>query len=136
MVRALDKKLLRDVWRMRLHAIGVILVLACGLSVFVMAVGMRGSLERTRAQYYAERKMADLAVSVVRAPQRLASAMADAPGVAIAEDRIAGMALLDLTQIDEPASARLVAILQIAPFRVCPILPALVHALEQGAFHH
>ena len=110
MVRALDKKLLRDVWRMRLHAIGVILVLACGLSVFIMAVGMRGSLERTRAQYYAERKMADLALSVVRAPQRLVRVLAAAPGVVVAEDRIAGMALLDLTQIDEPASARLVSL--------------------------
>jgi len=109
-VRALDKKLLRDVWRMRLHAIGVILVLACGLSVFIMAVGMRGSLERTRAQYYAERKMADLAVSVVRAPQRLVRELGAIPGIAVAEDRIAGMALLDLTQIDEPASARLVSL--------------------------
>jgi putative ABC transport system permease protein len=118
MVRALDKKLLRDVWRMRLHAIGVILVLACGLSVFVMAVGMRGSLERTRAQYYAERKMADLAVSVVRAPQRLVNTLAGAPGVAIAEDRIAGMALLDLSQIDEPASARLVSLPRVGRPRV------------------
>ena len=51
---------------MRLHAAGVALVLACGLSVFVMAVGMRGSMERTRADYYAERRMADIAVSLVR----------------------------------------------------------------------
>ena len=29
MVRALDKKLLLDVWRIRLHATGVVLVLAC-----------------------------------------------------------------------------------------------------------
>jgi putative ABC transport system permease protein len=64
-MRALDKKLLRDVWRMRVHALGVALVLGCGLSVMVMAIGMRGSMERTRAAYYAERYMADLAVSAV-----------------------------------------------------------------------
>jgi putative ABC transport system permease protein len=109
-MRALDKKLLRDLWRMRLHAVAVILVLACGLSVFVMAVGMRGSLERTRAAYYAERHMADLAVSVVRAPERLALQVANAPGIAAAETRIAGLALLDVTQIEEPASARLVSL--------------------------
>ncbi len=109
-MRALDKKLLRDLWRMRLHGVAVILVLACGLSVFVMAVGMRGSLERTRADYYAERRMADLAVSVVRAPERLQAELANVPGVAAAETRIAGLALLDVAVIEEPASARLVSL--------------------------
>ncbi|HVY85474.1 MAG TPA: FtsX-like permease family protein [Caulobacterales bacterium] len=109
-MRALDKKLFRDIWRMRLHAAGVVLVLGCGLAMFVMAVGMRGSLERTRAQYYAEQNMADMAVSVVRAPDGLAEALTRAPGVATVETRIAGYALLDLPQIEEPASARLVSL--------------------------
>jgi putative ABC transport system permease protein len=109
-MRALNKKLWRDLWRMRAHAAAVMLVLACGLSVFVMAVGMRESLERTRADYYAERRMADLAVSLVRAPDRVAADIADAPGVAAMETRIAGFALLDLEQIEEPASARLVSL--------------------------
>ncbi len=109
-MRALDKKLWRDLWRMRVHALAVMLVLACGLSVFVMAVGMRESLERTRAEYYAERRMADLAVSLVRAPDRVAAAIADAPGVGAVETRIAGLALLDVEKIEEPASARLVSL--------------------------
>lgn len=109
-MRALDKKLWRDLWRMRVHAAAVMLVLACGLSVFVMAVGMRESLERTRADYYAERRMADLAVSLVRAPDRVAASIADAPGVAAVETRIGGLALLDVDKIEEPASARLVSL--------------------------
>lgn len=109
-MRALDKKLLRDVWRMRLHAAGVALVLGCGLSVLVMAVGMRGSMERTRAAYYAERHMADLAVSLVRAPDRVARQLAEAPGVQAVETRIGGIALLDLPGVDEPPSARLVSL--------------------------
>jgi putative ABC transport system permease protein len=109
-MRALDRKLLRDIWRMRLHALGVILVLACGLSVFVMSIGMRGSLERTRDAYYAEKRMADLAVSIVRAPMRVAAQLADVPGVAAVEARIGGLAMLDLPQIEEPASARLVSL--------------------------
>lgn len=109
-MRALDKKLFRDVWRMRLHAAGVALVLACGLSVLVMAVGMRGSMERTRAAYYAERHMADLAVSLVRTPDRVARQLADAPGVQAMETRISGVALLDLPGVEEPPSARLVSL--------------------------
>lgn len=109
-MRTLDKKLFRDVWRMRLHAVGVALVLGCGLSVLVMAVGMRGSMERTRAAYYAERHMADLAVSLVRAPERIAQYLADAPGVQAVETRVSGVALLDLPGVDEPPSARLVSL--------------------------
>jgi putative ABC transport system permease protein len=106
----LDRKLLRDLWRMRLHAVAVVLVLACGLSVFVMAVGMRGALERTRTAYYAEKRMADIAATAVRAPQRIAADIAAAPGVAAVETRIAGLALLDVARIEEPASARLVSL--------------------------
>ncbi|MDZ4776854.1 MAG: FtsX-like permease family protein [Alphaproteobacteria bacterium] len=110
MMRALDRKLWRDIWRMRLHATGVVLVLGCGLAMYIMAVGMRESLERTRADYYASNRMADLAVSLVRAPNRLEEKLAAAPGVAAVETRIMGLALLDLPQIVEPASARLVSL--------------------------
>jgi putative ABC transport system permease protein len=109
-MRVLDKKLWRDIWRMRLHAAGVVLVLGCGLTIFVMAVGMRGSLERTRTAYYAERRMADLAVSLVRAPDHVAADLAAVPGVQAVETRVVGLALLDLPQITEPASAQLVSL--------------------------
>ncbi|MGN6207591.1 ABC transporter permease [Asticcacaulis sp.] len=109
-MRPLDAKLLRDIWRMRMHAAGIVLVLGCGLAVLIMAVGMRASLEKTRLQYYAEKHMADLAVSLVRAPDRLTPVMENAPGVAAVETRISGYALLDLPQIAEPVSARLISL--------------------------
>lgn len=109
-MRMLDRKLWRDLWRMRLHALAVALVLGCGLSVFVMAVGMRESLARTREAYYAANKMADLAVSLTRAPDRLKQALEAINGVAAVETRVAGYAVLDLPGLDEPASARLVSL--------------------------
>jgi putative ABC transport system permease protein len=109
-LRVLDRKLLRDLWRLRVQAVSVVLVLACGLAVFVMAIGMRASLERTRAQYYETNKMADLAVSIVRAPDRMLAQLARAPGIAAAEARISGYALLDLPGVIEPVSARLVSL--------------------------
>ncbi|MCR6660738.1 MAG: ABC transporter permease [Asticcacaulis sp.] len=109
-MRPLDAKLLRDIWRMRMHAAGIILVLGCGLAVLIMAVGMRASLEQTRLEYYADKHMADLAVSLVRAPDRLTPVMENAPGVAAVETRISGYALLDLPQVAEPVSARLISL--------------------------
>lgn len=109
-MRPLDAKLFRDIWRMRMHAAGIVMVLGCGLAVLIMAVGMRGTLERTLDAYYADKRMADLAVSLVRAPDRLGAVVADAPGVTAVETRIAGYALLDLPQMKEPVSARLVSL--------------------------
>lgn len=95
---------------MRINAIAVALVLGCGLSIFVMAIGMRETLERTRRDYYATQHMADLAVSLVRAPGRIASDLGAVAGVTAVDARIAGYALLDLPGVTEPASARLVSL--------------------------
>jgi len=106
----LNAKLWRDLWRMRMHAAGIVMVLGCGLAVLIMAVGMRGSLERTRADYYREARMADLEVGLVRAPDRLAADLRAIPGVAAVETRISGYALLDMPKVMEPVSAQLVSL--------------------------
>ena len=106
----LDRKLLRDVWRMRLHAVAIALVLACGVSVLVMAAGMRASLDQTRHDYYAAHRMMDLSAAPVRAPDRVGDALASLPGVRAVETRVTGFALLDIPGQVEPASARLVSL--------------------------
>ncbi len=106
----LDRKLLRDLKRLRMQAIAVSSVLACGLALFVMATGMYGSLERARDGYYESARMADLAVSVVRAPDPVAKALAAIPGVSALEARVSGIGLLDLAGKSDPVSARLVSL--------------------------
>ena len=106
----LDRKLLRDVWRMRLHAAAIALVLACGLSTLIMAVGMRGSLSQTRDAYYDAYRMMDVDALVVRAPERISGQLAALPGVRALETRVSGYALLDIPGQSEPASARLVSL--------------------------
>ena len=109
-MRVLDRKVLRDLWRMRINVIAIVLVLGCGVAILVMAVGMRGSLERTRLNYYAAYKMSDLAVSLVRAPTNTASTLAAIAGVLAVETRVTGLALLELPGVREPASAHLVSL--------------------------
>ena len=48
MIATLDRKLLRDLSRMKMQALAVAAVLACGIALFVMATGMYGSLARAR----------------------------------------------------------------------------------------
>ncbi|MBX5461896.1 MAG: ABC transporter permease [Steroidobacteraceae bacterium] len=106
----LDRKLLRDLKRLRTQAVAVAGVLACGVALFVMATGMYDSLERARDAYYDSARMADLAVSVVRAPDPVAEELALLPGVNALEARVSGIGLLDLAGKSDPVSARLVSL--------------------------
>ena len=110
MVTPLDRKLLRDLRRLWLQAVAVGVVLGCGIAIFVMATGMYGSLEVSRDQYYARSLMADLAGSLVRAPDRIAADLAAEPGVAGLEARASGVGLLSIEGVAEPVSARLVSL--------------------------
>jgi putative ABC transport system permease protein len=107
---SLDRKLLRDLKRLRAQAIAVSSVLACGVALFVMATGMYDSLERARDTYYDSARMADMAVSVVRAPDPVANELAALPGVDALEARVSGVGLLDLAGKSDPVSARLVSL--------------------------
>lgn len=106
----LDRKLLRDLKRLRAQAVAVSAVLACGVALFVMAIGMYDSLERARDRYYDSARMADLAVSLVRAPDPVAIDLAALPGVNALEARVSGIGLLDLAGKSDPVSARLVSL--------------------------
>lgn len=107
---SLDIKLLRDLKRLRAQAFAVSSVLACGVALFVMATGMYDSLERARDGYYDSARMADVAVSTVRAPDPVANRLAALPGVDALESRVAGIGLLDLPGKSDPVSARLVSL--------------------------
>ena len=107
---SLDVKLLRDLKRLRAQAVAVSGVLSCGVALFVMATGMYDSLDRARNSYYDTARMADLAVSVVRAPDPVAIQLAALPGINALETRVSGVGLLDLVGKTDPVSARLVSL--------------------------
>ena len=109
-LQPLDRKLLRDLRRLRAQAFAVAGVLACGVALFVMATGMYDSLERARDNYYDSARMADLAASVVRAPNTVATQLAVLPGINSLEARVSGIGLLDLAGKSDPVSARLVSL--------------------------
>jgi putative ABC transport system permease protein len=106
----LHRKLFRDLWRMKSQALAVALVLACGIGMLVMSVGMQGSLERARDRYYLNNGMADVQVQAVRAPRRLGAELAELPGVAALELRAVGQARISLPWVTEPLAAQLLSL--------------------------
>jgi putative ABC transport system permease protein len=104
MISHLDRKLLRDLRRLKGQAAAVSVVMACGLAMLIMARSLIASLDNTRADYYRDHHFADLFVSLKRAPNHLAQRIAELPGVAQVQADIAVPVTLDMPEFDEPAS--------------------------------
>lgn len=107
---ALDKKLLRDIWRLRGQVLAIALVVSCGVATIAMSLGALNSLEETRSAYYERNRFAQVFASVKRAPDGLAARIAAIPGVKRVETRIVEEVTLDVPGMAEPATGRLVSI--------------------------
>jgi len=109
-VRALERKLLRDLWHLRGQAAAIALVVACGVATVVTARVGYESLRESQAAYYAEYRFADVFVALERAPESVRTALAAIPGVAAVETRIVAEVTLDVPGLAESATGRLVSI--------------------------
>jgi putative ABC transport system permease protein len=107
---ALDIKLLRDVRRLWAQVLAIALVVAGGVATLVLAVGSHRSLEETRSAYYERNAFADVFARVKRAPKALVGRIAEIPGVAAVDARIAKLALLDIPGFAAPASGQFVSL--------------------------
>jgi putative ABC transport system permease protein len=109
-VSALDRKLIRDVWRMKGQALAISLVIAAGVTIFTMYQSTFDSLRRTERAYYARQRFADVFASLKRAPQSLETRIAELPSVAVVDTRVVMDVTLDLPDLSEPGRGRLVSI--------------------------
>lgn len=109
-MRALDRKLWRDLRRIWAQSIAIALVLACGIMVLVLAQGAQQSLLDTRDAYYDRNRFADVFAQATRAPRSLMPEILAIPGVAQAEARIVLGALADLPGMAEPATLRVLSL--------------------------
>src|SRR5258707_8355702 len=105
----LDRKLFRDLQRLWAQALAIALVVAGGAATLVAAVGSLRSLEETRAAYYERYQFADVFAPLRRAPKSLADRIAEIPGVAAVEPRIAKLPFLDIPGLPEPATSQFVS---------------------------
>lgn len=110
MISSLDRKLLRDLWRIKGQALAIALVIGSGVCMFVMYRSTFDSLSFTLRTYYDDQRFGDVFAAAKRAPQSLAARISDLPGVARAETRVTAGVTLDMPDMDEPAMGRLVSV--------------------------
>ncbi|MCP5534037.1 MAG: ABC transporter permease [Akkermansiaceae bacterium] len=110
MISPLDRKLLRDLSKMKGQVLAVSLVMACGLAMMIMTRSLILTLESTRSAYYQEFAMADVFATLKRAPLSEAEPFKKLPGVAAVEPRVVLDVTLDLPGLTEPATGHLISL--------------------------
>jgi putative ABC transport system permease protein len=109
-MRALDRKLLRDLRYLRGQVVAISLVVACGVATVVTTRTAYDSLVSARADYYARCRFADVFAHLKRAPESMRARIAAIPGVAAVETRVVADVTLDVPGLGEPAAGRLVSL--------------------------
>ncbi|MGI9516144.1 MAG: ABC transporter permease [Pirellulaceae bacterium] len=109
-MKPLNRLLISDVKRMWRQSLAISVLLACGVATFVMAASTMQSLEKSQTQYYDSQHFGDVFVHLTRAPNDLAARLADIPGVGRVQTRVVREVILDMPDMIEPATCRLVSI--------------------------
>jgi putative ABC transport system permease protein len=109
-LRAIDRKLLRDAWRMRGQVIAIALVIIAGVSTYVSMISVMDTLEGTLVKYYADYRFADGFASVRRAPESTIERVRTVPGVAQVQSRVTAGVNLEIAGFAEPVAGLIVSI--------------------------
>ena len=110
LVYALDRKLLRDVARLKGQIATIALVLASGIISFVALRGATTSLEDARDAYYDRCLLAHVFARVERAPESVARRIEALPGVEAVQTRIEKEVTLPIEGMPRPAWARILSL--------------------------
>jgi putative ABC transport system permease protein len=109
-MKAIDKKLWRELWGMRLQALAIAMVIVSGVSIFIMSLSTLDSLFETRQRYYIEHHFAEVFASLKRAPLSLVKRIEDIPGVDKVETRVVAYVNLDVAGFADPVSGHLISL--------------------------
>lgn len=109
-MNSLDRKLFREVFRLRGQALTIAVVVASGVACYISLQSAWHALYSSRDLYYETNRFADVFVHLKRAPKSVASQIAELPGVARAYPRIVEHIRLPMDDLISPARGDLVSI--------------------------
>jgi len=109
-VRPLNRKILRDLWRLRGQALAIALIVASGVAVLVMSLSAMQALTATADAYYERYRFADVFVSAKRVPSVIVRRLETIDGVQMVEPRVTRFAILDVKDFAEPLIGSIVSV--------------------------
>ncbi|MEM9091468.1 MAG: FtsX-like permease family protein [Cyanobacteria bacterium P01_F01_bin.53] len=109
-LNVLDRKLLRDLIKLRGQILAIVLIVACGIGSLVTMMSAYSSLKLTQETYYDHYRFADVFVQMKRAPVSLVPQVEAISGVKTVRSRVVQDVTTDVPELPEPATVRLVSI--------------------------
>jgi putative ABC transport system permease protein len=107
-VKALNRKLLRDLTRMWSQALTIALVVASAVAGFLTTLSAVASLSDARDRFYEQGRFADVFASVRRAPLSLLPVLQAVPGVALVQATVERPVRLRIEGLSDPLMGHLV----------------------------
>lgn len=109
-MKALDRKLWRDLWQMKSQALAIALVVMCGVGTYIMFITTLDALRATQEAYYRDYRFADVFATLKRAPEPLRQRVQSIAGVDRVETRVMAQVRLDMPAFAEPVTALMVSV--------------------------
>jgi len=107
---ALDIKLWRELWDMRMQALAIAMVIVSGVGIFIMSLSTLDSLYETRETYYRDNHFAHIFANLKRAPLSLVKRIEEIPGVDKVEPRVMAYVNLDVEGFEDPISGHIMSL--------------------------
>ena len=117
-MKALDRKLLRDLRLMWSQVLTIALVVASGVGGFITTLSAVDSLAVARDRFYASGHFADVFASVKRAPNSLVETLLSIPGVADVQTTIEQIVRIELPGVADPVIGQLIGVDRQVPSRM------------------
>jgi putative ABC transport system permease protein len=127
-VKALDRKLLREVRSSGGLLVAIASIIAIGTSAYVALGSAYNNLSSAQREYYAECRMADFSLELKKVPLADLEPLGRLPGVVEIRPRIQFFASVDLEQVTEPLNGVVLSL----PDRRKPVIDDIV--LKQGGY--
>jgi putative ABC transport system permease protein len=109
-MRALDRKVLRDLWHLRGQVLAIGMVVAAGIAALIMSLSTLEALDETTAAYYERYRFGDVFAWVKRAPESVEQRIAALPGVRTVQTRVLRFATVDIEGFAEPVMGEIVSV--------------------------
>ncbi|MEW5968016.1 MAG: ABC transporter permease [Pseudomonadota bacterium] len=109
-MKALDRKLFRDLWHLRGQVLAIAAVIMGGVATLVMSLSTYDSLATTRDRFYAEYRFAEVFAALKRAPEPVAERIAAIPGVERLETRVKAGVKLEVEGFSDPITGQLLSL--------------------------
>jgi len=109
-MKALDRKVWRDLDRMKGQVLAIVAVMSCGLAIFIAGMTCHDSLSRARASYYAESLFAEIFANVKTAPGSLVDRIRAIDGVSNVQTGISEAVTISVRDFAEPITGQIISL--------------------------